>query len=57
MDESYTLLLRAIERVESALKLVDHTKYPSSALLIDRALSQMHADAWPDAIDETPASR
>jgi hypothetical protein len=46
--------LQAIERIETALKLVDNTSYPTSAFLIERALDQMRADAWPGAIDDAP---
>jgi hypothetical protein len=55
-DEDHASLLQAIERIEVALKLVDVTSYPTSAFLIERALDQMRADAWPDAIDDAPAS-
>ncbi len=55
-DETYTSLLQAIERIETALTLVDDTSYPTSVYLIERALDQMRADAWPDAIDDAPAS-
>jgi hypothetical protein len=49
-------LLQAIERIETALKLVDADSYPTSAFLIERALDQMRADAWPHAIDDAPPS-
>jgi hypothetical protein len=51
-DEAHLLLLQAIERIEAALILVDDTSYQTSAFLIERALDQMRADAWPDAIDD-----
>jgi hypothetical protein len=53
-DDAQASLLQAIERIEVALKLVDDTSYPTSAFLIERALDQMRADAWPDAIDDAP---
>ena len=52
--ETHACLLQAIERIETALKLVDNTSYPTSAFLIERALDQMRADAWPGAIDDAP---
>jgi hypothetical protein len=54
LDETHASLLQAIERIEAALILVDDTSYPTSAFLIERALDQMRADAWPNAIDDTP---
>ena len=53
-DEAQASLLQAIERIETALALVDDTAYPTSAYLIERALDQMRADAWPGAIDDAP---
>lgn len=50
-------LLRAIERIEAALILVDDSSYPTSAFFIERARDQMRADAWPDTIDDAPAAR
>jgi hypothetical protein len=47
-------LMQAIERIETALTLVDDASYPTSAYLIERALDQMRADAWPQAIDDAP---
>jgi hypothetical protein len=55
-NEPKASLLQAIERIETALTLVDETTYPTSAFLIERALDQMRADAWPDAIDDAPAA-
>jgi hypothetical protein len=55
-DETHACLMQAIEQIETALKLVDDTSYPTSAFLIERALDQMRADAWPDAIDDAPAA-
>jgi hypothetical protein len=51
-NEIHISLLQAIERIEAALLLVDDTAYPTSVYLIERALDQMRADAWPDAIDD-----
>ena len=56
LDDAHASLLEAIERIEAALKLVDDASYPTSAYLIERALDQMRADAWPDAIDDAPAA-
>jgi hypothetical protein len=53
-DDTYASLLQAIERIEVALRLVDDVSYPTSVFLIERALDQMRADAWPDAIDDAP---
>jgi hypothetical protein len=55
-DEIHACLLQAIERIETVLELIDDTSYPTSAFLIERALDQMRADAWPDAIDDAPAA-
>jgi hypothetical protein len=55
-DEMHVSLLQAIERIETALTLVDETAYPVSTYLIERALDQLRADAWPDAIDDAPAA-
>jgi hypothetical protein len=55
-DYLHASLLQAIERIEAALKLVDDSSYPISAFLIERALDQMRADAWPDAIHDAPAA-
>jgi hypothetical protein len=54
--DAHASLMQAIERIETALELVDGTSYPTSAYLISCALDQMRADAWPDAIDDAPAS-
>jgi hypothetical protein len=54
--EAHKSLLQAIERIQIALWLVDEEAYPSSAFLIERALDQMRADAWPDAIQGAPPS-
>jgi hypothetical protein len=53
-DETHACLLQAIQRIEAALILVDDASYPTSAFLIERALDQMRADAWPDSIDDAP---
>jgi hypothetical protein len=55
-EDIHGSLIQAIERVETALKLIDDTSYPTSAFLIERALDQMRADAWPDAIDDAPSA-
>jgi hypothetical protein len=46
--------MQAIERIETALQLVDDNAYPTSAYLIERALDQMPANASPQAIDDAP---
>lgn len=56
MNDAHASLLQAIEKIEAALILVDETAYPTSAFLIERALDQMRADAWPDAIEDAPPS-
>jgi hypothetical protein len=53
-DDIHASLLHAIERIEAALILINDTSYPTSAYMIERALDQMRADAWPDAIDDAP---
>ena len=55
-SDAHASLLQAIERIEAALVLVDDTSYPTSVFLIERALDQLRADAWPDAIEDAPAS-
>jgi hypothetical protein len=55
-DEAHASLLQAIERIEAALTLIDDASYPNSAFLIERALDQLRADAWPDAIDDAPSA-
>jgi hypothetical protein len=55
-DEAHASLTQAIERVEAALTLIDDESYPTSAFLIERALDQMRADAWPQAIEDAPPS-
>jgi hypothetical protein len=39
---------------EAALKITEKTGDETSGFLIERALDQMRADAWPDAIDDAP---
>lgn len=46
-DDCHASLLQAVERIEMALTLVDGDAYPASAFLIERALDQLRADAWP----------
>jgi hypothetical protein len=55
-EDIHGSLIHAIERVEAARQLIDDTSYPTSAYLIERALDQMRADAWPDAIDDAPSA-
>jgi hypothetical protein len=55
-SEVHKSLMQAIERIQIALWLVDEEAYPSSAFLIERALDQMRADAWPHAIEDAPPS-
>jgi len=55
-EDVHGSLMQAIARIETALQLVDNTAYPTSAYLIERALDQMRADAWPDAMDDAPAA-
>jgi hypothetical protein len=55
-DDAHASLVQAIEQIEAALLLVDDTAYPTSAFLVERALDQMRADAWPDAIDDAPSA-
>jgi hypothetical protein len=50
--DAHASLMQAIERIEAALILVDDDAYPTSAYLIERALDQMRADAWPREIDD-----
>jgi hypothetical protein len=54
IDTSHSDLEQAIDRITAALTLVDEEAYPTSAYLLERALDQMRADAWPDAIDDAP---
>jgi len=55
-DIAQASLLQAIERIETALKLIDDAAYPASAFLVEQALDQMRADAWPAVIDDVPVS-
>lgn len=54
-EETTALRLKAIEHLEAALAITAETGDETSQFLIERALDQMRADAWPDAIDEAPA--
>jgi hypothetical protein len=56
LEDVQAALVQAIERIQIALWLVDEEAYPTSAYLIERALDQMRADAWPDAIKDAPPS-
>lgn len=56
-EEIPALRLKAIELLETALKIIGETGDETSGFLIERALDQMRADAWPDAIDDAPAAR
>jgi hypothetical protein len=53
-DDTHASLMQAIDRIEAALTLVDDAAYPTSAYLIERALDQMRADAWPQEIEGAP---
>jgi hypothetical protein len=53
-EEIPALRQRAIELMESALKITEETGDETSGFLIERALDQMRADAWPEAIDDAP---
>jgi hypothetical protein len=56
-DDTHACLLQAIERIEATRALVDDASYPTSAYLIEGALDQMRADAWPGAIDDAPETQ
>jgi hypothetical protein len=53
-EEIPALRQRAIELLETALKITEETGDETSGFLIERALDQVRADAWPDAIDAAP---
>jgi hypothetical protein len=55
-EEIPALRLKAIGLLETALKITEETGDETSVFLIERALDQMRADAWPDAIDDAPSS-
>jgi hypothetical protein len=55
-DEIPALRQKAIELMETALKITEETGDETSGFLIERALDQMRADAWPDAIDDAPSA-
>jgi hypothetical protein len=54
-DETHASPIQAIERIATALTLVDEIAYPRGFFLIERALDQLRADAWPAAIDAPSA--
>jgi len=54
LDEVPALRQKAIELLETALKFTEETGDETSGFLIERALDQLRADAWPDAIDAAP---
>lgn len=53
-EEIPALRLKAIELLETALKVTEETGDETSVFLIERALDQMRADAWPDAMMTRP---
>ena len=53
-DEFPTLRQKAIDHLEAALAITEETGDEISGFLIERALDQMRADAWPGMIDEAP---
>jgi len=55
-EEIPILRQEAIEYMEAALKITEETGDEPSGFLIERALDQLRAEAWPDAIDDAPAS-
>lgn len=55
-EEIPALRQKAIELLETALKITEETGDQTSGFLIERALDQLRADAWPDVIDDTPAA-
>jgi hypothetical protein len=55
-EEIPALRQKAIEYLESALAITEETGDEVSGYLIERALDQMRADAWPHAIDDAPPS-
>jgi hypothetical protein len=55
-EEVPALRQKAIDLMETALKITEETGDETSTYLIERALDQMRADAWPDAIDDAPAA-
>ena len=55
-EEIHALRLKAIELLATALKITEETGDETTGFLIERALDQMRADAWPDAIDDAPVA-
>jgi hypothetical protein len=55
-EEIPALRQKAIELLETAQKITEEIGDETSGFLIERALDQMRADAWPDAIDDAPAA-
>lgn len=55
-DKMLALRERAIKYLEYALTLTEATGDEHSGYQIERALDQMRADTWPDAIDDAPAA-
>ena len=55
-EEIPALRQKAIELLETAQKITEEIGDETSDFLIERALDQMRADAWTDAIDDAPAA-
>lgn len=55
-EEDTVLRMKAIEYLESALVIAEQIGEQISGYLIERALDQMRAEAWPSAIDNAPPS-
>jgi hypothetical protein len=55
-DKTHALRERAIKHLEYALTLTEVTGDEHTSYQIERALDQMRADTWPDAIDDAPAA-
>jgi hypothetical protein len=55
-EEDVALRMKAIEYLEAALVIAEQIGEPTSGYLIERALDQMRAETWPDAIDDAPPS-
>lgn len=56
IGEIPALRQKAIKLLETALELTEETGDEISCYLIERALDQLRADAWPHAIEDAPAS-
>ncbi|HUZ33336.1 MAG TPA: hypothetical protein VMV19_14715 [Xanthobacteraceae bacterium] len=54
--EISALRQKAIELLETAATITEETGDETSGYLIERALDQLRADAWPDAIGDAPAA-